>query len=72
MKKNNQNALAFKKTAIIELNETQLLNINGGTNPVITVPLVIATAGAVSFGFAVSVVAIASLVEGATDAIQTN
>lgn len=71
MKKDNQNVLAFNKMSVIELNDQNLLMINGGTNPVITVPLIPIVSGIVSFAGAVAVVAIASLAEGATDAIRT-
>ncbi|HKX86624.1 MAG TPA: hypothetical protein VJL37_08120 [Flavobacterium sp.] len=71
MKKNNQNALAFNKMSVVELNDENLLMINGGTNPVIIVPLIPVVGGAVAFAGAIAVVALASLAEGATDAIRT-
>lgn len=71
MKKQNLNKLAFNKTSLIELNDNNLSQINGGTNPVITVPLIPVVSFALAGAAAVSLEIAAGLAQGATDAIRT-
>ena len=35
MKTKNTNKLAFSKNALVELNDNQMYNVNGGTSPII-------------------------------------
>jgi lactobin A/cerein 7B family class IIb bacteriocin len=59
MKKQNvNNMLAFNKAAVTELNDNQLLDVNGGTSP--AVPVVLAVAVAVHVGLPV-LIAIAAI-----------
>lgn len=67
MKKQNNNKLAFTKNGIVELNNNELLTVNGGTVPLVIPATWIAEAAAAasSAGCAAAAAAAAGAVVGA-------